>query len=91
MPRTNNSIEGWHNAFRHGIGHPHPSFVKLLSFLQKEQSLQEAIYAKWEGGNIKKRSKLSIEQEERIYNIVINYDERETIDYLRGIAYNIDF
>ena len=45
MPRSNNSIEGWHNAFSHVIGHPHPSFVKLLSFLEKEQLLQEAIYA----------------------------------------------
>ena len=91
LPRTNNSVEGWHNAFRHGIGHAHPSFVKLLSFLQKEQSLQDAIYAKWEGGTIKKRSKLSVEREKRIYNIVSNYDNRETLEYLRGLAYNMEF
>ena len=83
--------EGWHNAFSHGIGHPHPSFVGLLCFLQKEQSLQEAIYAKWEGGSIKEHSKLSVEREKRIHNIVINYDNRETLEYLRGIAYNFEF
>ena len=27
MHRANNGVEGWHNAFRHGIGSPHPSFV----------------------------------------------------------------
>ena len=91
MPRTNNSVEGWHNAFSHGIGHPHPSFVKLLSFLQKEQSLQEAIHAKWEGGSLKGCSRLSVEREKRIYTIVINYDNRETLEYLRGIAYNFEF
>ena len=85
MPRTNNSVEGWHKAFRYGIGHPHPSFVKLLSFLQKEQSLQDAIYAKLEGGTIKKRSKLSVEREKRIYNMISNYDNRETLEYLRGL------
>ena len=90
MPRTDNSVEGWHNAFSHGIGHPHPSFVKLLSFLQKEQSLQEAIYAKWEGGTLKERSKLSLEREKRIFSIVVNYDNRETLEY-RGIAYNFEF
>ena len=63
MPRTNNSVEGRHNAFSHGTRHTHPSFVKLLSFLQKEQSLQEAIYAKWEGETLKERSKLSLERE----------------------------
>ena len=87
----NNSVEGWHNAFSHCIGHPQLSFVKLLSFLQKEQSLQEAIHANWEGVSLKECSRLSVEREKRIYTIVINYDNRETLEYLRGIAYNFEF
>ena len=31
MPRTNNSVEGWHNAFSHGIGNPHQSFVVFFA------------------------------------------------------------
>ena len=40
--RTNNSVEGWHNAFKSGVNCPHPWFLKLLNHLQREQSLQEA-------------------------------------------------
>ena len=46
--RTNNSVEGWHNSFQSGISIHHPSFPKLMNYLQREQSLQEAKYAKWE-------------------------------------------
>ena len=41
--RTNNHVEGWHNAFQSTISCSHPSIGKLLTFLQREQSLQEAI------------------------------------------------
>ena len=40
--RTNNAVEGWHNAFKSGVNCTNPNFIKLLSHLQKEQSLQEA-------------------------------------------------
>ena len=90
MPHTNNCVEGWHNAFKSGICHAHPSFPKLLIHLQREQSLQEAIYAKWEGGSIKQRSKQSIEQEKRLQSIVEDYQNRDILVYLRGIAYNFN-
>ena len=86
MPRTNNSVEGWHNAFKSGICHAHPSLAKLLTHLKREQSLQEAIYTKWEGGSVKERSKKSIEQEQRLTNIVEDYQNREILRYLRGVA-----
>ena len=91
MPRTNNSVEGWYNAFKSGICHAHPSLAKLLTFLRREQALQEAIYTKWEAGFVKERSKKSIEQEQRLFHIVEDYQNREILSYLRGIAYNFDF
>lgn len=30
MPKTNNSIEGWHNALSNIYGEAHPSVFKLL-------------------------------------------------------------
>ena len=89
MARTNNSVEGWHNAFNSGIGNPHPTFVKLIKDIQREQSLQETKYAKWEGGS-NNTSKMIIERDKRIYNIVVDYENRDTLEYLRGIAYNIN-
>ena len=88
--RTNNSVEGWHNAFGSGISHSHPSLPKLLKHLKREQSLQEAVYSKWEGGEHKEISKLSLKREERILTLVAAYSNRNLLDYLRGVAYNIN-
>ena len=59
LARTNNSVEGWHNAFVSMVVCSHPSFSKLSTFLQREQSIQGAIFAKWEAGERKKQSKAS--------------------------------
>ena len=88
LARTNNAIEGWHNTFKSEINCHHPGFLKLLSHLQREQSLQEAILVKRDAGECPKTSKLSAARNERILSLVANYDNRETLSYLRGIAYN---
>ena len=43
--RTNNYVEGWHNAFQTTVSVSHPTLSKLLTVLQREQSLQEATLA----------------------------------------------
>ena len=43
---------------------------------------------KWEGGNFPLPSKLSIEREQRLYNLVSDYSNRDLLTYLRGIAHN---
>ena len=48
-------------------------------------------YAKWEGGNFPLPSKLRIEREERLYNLVSDYTNRDLLTYLRGIAHNFTF
>ena len=35
IARTNNSVEGWHNAFQSGLSSPHPCFPKLLKHFQR--------------------------------------------------------
>ena len=39
LPRTNNSIEGWHNSFGSTI-HPHPELYKLAEKFYLEQNKQ---------------------------------------------------
>ena len=79
--RTNNTEEGWHNRFRTGIGCAHPSFTKLLRYLQLEQSLQEVmIYPKER-----------IARNNRIITIVSDFGNREPLSYLKGIALNFTF
>ena len=65
LARTNNAVEEWHNAFQSGIVCCHPSISKLLKFLQREKSLQEARLAKWEAGVTNFQKKKSIELNER--------------------------
>ena len=52
LVKTNNSVEGWHNAIKSSISSLHLSFVKFLKFLQREQTFQEAKVAKWEVGSV---------------------------------------
>ena len=88
--RTNNCVEGWHNAFQTGITISHPSFPKLVNHFQREQALQDAKYAKWEGGNRHPQTKSSKERNERLYNLVIDYEKRDTITFFKW-AKNPDF
>jgi len=41
LPRTNNSVEGWHHAFNAALGANHVSIWKFIRFLKHEQLLQE--------------------------------------------------
>ena len=80
LARTNNNVEGWHNAFKSTIVGSHPSFCKLYvsskgMFLQ---SMQEAVLAKWECGEVKKNSKAIIACDARISSLVADYETRET-------------
>ena len=47
--------------------------------------------AKWEAGDIPFEAKLSKERTERLFNLVTNYQNRDTIPYLKGIAHNFTF
>ena len=89
--RTNNNVEGWHNAFQTSVSGSHPTIGKLLTMLQREQTLQEVTVAKWEAGEMKKVPKKIQERNERIQTLVANYNNRDTLQYLRGITFNFDF
>ena len=38
LPRSNNSIEGWHDAFAKRVAIVHPSVTKLAEKMHREQS-----------------------------------------------------
>ena len=41
LPRTNNSVEGWHCRFQSSITCKHPNFWKFMEALKGEQTLQQ--------------------------------------------------
>ena len=82
--RTNNSVEGWHNGFQSGISCAH-------KFFQLEQSLQEARLSKWESGDVISHSRDYIARGKRIVAIATDFQNRDTITYLKGMAHNFNF
>ena len=89
LARTNNTVEGWHNAFPSSITCSHPTLCILFNVLQREQSLQEATLVKWEAGVRKVQSKNSMERNARIHAIVSDYANRKFTNYLKGIAFQM--
>ena len=85
-------MEGWHNGFQVGISCAHPSFTKLLRYLQLKHSLQEAILTKWESGETMIYSRESIARNNnRTITIVSDFGNGEPLSYLKGIALNLLF
>ena len=63
---------------------------RLLCSLQREQSLQEANFEMVSWRN-KTQSKVIKMRDQRLQNLVSDYENRDTLVYLRGIARNFDF
>ena len=43
LPKSNNSVEGWHHSFQFSLTCDHPNIWVFLRILQKEQGLKDAI------------------------------------------------
>ena len=39
LPRTNNSVAGWHRSFQRHVSACHPNFWKFLEMLKKEETV----------------------------------------------------
>jgi len=92
LPRTSNSVEGWHRSFQ---GHPtscHPVFWKFLQILQNEESLiRVSIIQHLVGHPSPARRRRYLDCNQRILRIVDDFANRNVLDYLRAIAHNLGF
>ena len=50
LPRTNNSIEGWHHSFHSNVSSCHPSFWKFIEVLQSEERIFRVKLLQNQGG-----------------------------------------
>ena len=91
LPRTNNSVEGWHCRFQSSINCKNPNFWKFLEVLKGEQALQQVHVVQMLAGHpAEPPRKKYADNNQRIRQLVQNRDPgRSTINYLRGIAFNI--
>ena len=89
LPRTNNSVEGWHNGFQRSLMCSHPTVWRLIEHLKKEEGLQRFSMTQALAGQIVPTRKLYRTCNTRISNVVNDYSNRTRLDYLRSIAHNL--
>ena len=91
LPHTNNAVEGWHRAFQHTVGYAHPIVYKLINSMRLEQSHAEILKAKIDTGqNVARKNQKYVRVIAAIRRLVDNFNQREPLDYLRGISHNIE-
>ena len=92
LPRTNNSIEGWHRSFNAQVSSYHPTFWKFLDNIKREESLTRVQILHCFGGHAPPpQRRRYVDSSARILRIVDDYPNREPIYYLQSIAHNLSY
>ncbi|CAF4780521.1 unnamed protein product [Rotaria sp. Silwood1] len=90
VPRSNNSVEGWHNAFANRVSISHPTIIKLTEKIRREQSKFEVDIAKiLQGHDIKTKKACYRRLDERITRLVNAYDSSQLDQFLTNMAANV--
>ena len=90
LPRTTNSLEGWHRGFEQRLAIKHPSVCKLVAKLRKDQSDWElTIEMVMSGVELRKQKKKYQKLNARISSLVDKYNAYTTVDFLRAVAHNL--
>ncbi|CAF4368619.1 unnamed protein product [Rotaria sp. Silwood2] len=90
VPRSNNAVEGWHNAFASRVSINHPNIIKLTEKIRREQSKFEIDIAKiLQGHQVKTQKACYRKLDERIERVLTTYDSSQLDQYLSNIAANI--
>lgn len=90
LPRSNNAVEGWHNAFSNRVAISHPTIIKLTEKIRLEQSKFEIDIAQILQGHQPKPKKACYrKRDELISGLVLGYDQSQIHQYLQNISPNI--
>ncbi len=90
LPRTNNSVEGWHHAFNKRVSVRHPTLSKLIRKLRKEQASNElSIEQVNMGMDISRKNKKYDRVNERLKATVNGYNRENGLQFLKAIAFNL--
>jgi hypothetical protein len=87
--RTNNFAEAAHRRLQANFGVDHPTLWKFIDGLRSVQKSTDQLYEEFVRGSQPPRKRTKYQQaDERILNLVEDFENREIIEYLRGIAHN---
>ena len=82
LPRTNNNIEGWHRRMSVSVGCHHPNIWQAMNRLLRHQIIAG------EASPLQRPQYRDLNQ--RLQMLVANYHNRPRLEYLRGIAHNLN-
>ena len=92
LPRSNNSVEEWHRAFAIRVSISHPTVVKLVGKIRREQSKFEIDIAQiLQGHEPKPRKACYLKLDQRIQHLATSYNPSQLDQYLKNISGNINF
>ena len=89
IDKTNNHAEAAHRCLKRELDLVHPSIWKFIDGLHRVQKGRDVTYEQYvcgEPGPVKRREYILVDQ--RPLTTVNNYNNRDIIKYLRGIAHN---
>lgn len=87
--RTNNHAEAANRRLRSELGMHHPTIWKFIDGLRKVQKGRDVYFEQLIAGHLPPmKLKKYRDADERIRRIVLDYGNREPLDYLRGLAHN---
>ena len=90
LPRTNNLLEGWHRQFNDSMMIAHPTIWKFIKVIQKDAGVQQVRIAHFVAGLPSvEQKRVYIDLNDRVKTIFIDYNNRNILEYLRGIQYNL--
>ncbi|KAK7486345.1 hypothetical protein BaRGS_00022393 [Batillaria attramentaria] len=89
LPRTNNSVEGWHRAFDQRMSVTHPTLGRLVSKLRKEQASTELMIEQHAMGVRMRKNKQYEVVNTRLQALVARYAQDDVLVFLKAVAHNL--
>ena len=92
LPRTNNPVEGFHNALNRTINKENPTLWNVLKAFQDEETHARMKLNHFSRGEKPKQATIFKKINENLYNMVMNYEtegRKDRIKYLRMITYSL--
>jgi hypothetical protein len=83
IPRTNNSVEGWHNSIASSLNACHPTIWKCIDLFKKKESLVRLQVEQLIAGNTMDVKRKYKDHAERIKKICDNYNNKNKLDLLK--------
>jgi hypothetical protein len=89
LPRTNNSVEGWHQGFQSSLSCQHPTVYKLIKAFLMEQNISEQRIARYLAGRREVGRSKYARITAQLEAIRPTYGNIPRLDYLRGVSHSL--